>query len=352
MMDKDLSHYNIDPFQKAFRPEGGTHRLALLEAVFIVFAYALLVFWSRSPWGRTLSITFVAIIFEALPFMLVGSLVGGLIEVFVSQKRIVSILPKGKNRAVFIAAGMGAVFPVCECAIVPVIRRLLSKGISPSAAIAFLLSGPIVNPIVFASTAVAYRLDWRVAIIRLGAGYLIAVLVGLGLGFFLKSEDAVLKDQGHTLANQSGADHETTLYFGNRLWIRLTDALHHAAVDFFDMGRFLIMGAFVAATIQSVVDRSILFTFAENPLLAIAVMMVLAIVLNLCSESDAFVASTFRFSVPLSGQMAFMVLGPMFDLKLLFMYLGVFGKKAIIYLVLSVLISVFVAMVLINFFLV
>ena len=112
------------------------------------------------------------------------------------------------------------------------------------------------------------------------------------------------------------------------------------------------MGAFVAATIQSVVDRSILFTFAENPLLAIAVMMVLAIVLNLCSESDAFVASTFRFSVPLSGQMAFMVLGPMFDLKLLFMYLGVFGKKAIIYLVLSVLISVFVAMVLINFFLV
>jgi uncharacterized membrane protein YraQ (UPF0718 family) len=131
----------------------------------------------------------------------------------------------------------------------------------------------------------------------------------------------------------------------------VTNALHHAAGDFFDMVRFLIIGAFFAATIQSVVDRSLFFTFAENPWLAISVMMLLAIVLNLCSEADAFVASTFRFSIPLSGQMTFMVLGPMFDLKLFFMYLGIFRKKAIVMLILSVLLTVFLTMVLTSSFL-
>jgi uncharacterized membrane protein YraQ (UPF0718 family) len=116
------------------------------------------------------------------------------------------------------------------------------------------------------------------------------------------------------------------------------------------MIRFLIIGAFFAAAIQSVLDRSLFFIFAENTWVAISVMMVLAVLLNLCSEADAFAAATFRFSMPLSGQMAFMVLGPMFDLKLFFMYLSVFRKKTVFTLVSLVLLTVFGVMILTDYF--
>jgi uncharacterized membrane protein YraQ (UPF0718 family) len=138
---------------------------------------------------------------------------------------------------------------------------------------------------------------------------------------------------------------------GHDLWDRGIHALQHAAVDFFDMIKFLIIGAFFAAAIQSVVDRSLFFTFAENTWVAISVMMGLAVLLNLCSEADAFVAGTFRYSTPLSGQMAFMVLGPMFDLKLFFMYLGVFRKKTVFTLVPLILLTVFGVMILTDYFL-
>jgi len=301
----------------------------VLEALFLVYAMAILIHLGEGPYVRTLAITFVGIVLEALPFMLTGALVGGFIEVFVSEKRIASILPPGKFRTVFLAAAMGMVFPVCECAIVPVIRRLISKGAPLSAAVAFLLGGPIVNPIVFFSTAVAYRMDWQISAIRLFAGYVIAVGIGFGMGALFRKTPALLPNclgQGpngcaccaHDYAGNGGKDS------------RLLEALTHAAEDFFHIAHFLVIGAFVAASIQSSVDRSVFLLFAEFPSLSMLMMMALAVALNLCSEADAFVAASFQFTVPLSAQMAFMVLGPMLDLKLLFMYLGVFRKRAIV----------------------
>ncbi|WP_319406443.1 permease [uncultured Desulfosarcina sp.] len=136
----------------------------LAQLAFLAALLCLVFFFRRTPWFDTLSITFVSIFLEALPFMLLGALIGGFIEVFVSKTLITRIIPAGILPAILLAAGLGLVFPVCECAIVPVVRRLFSKGLPLGAGIAFLLGGPIVNPLVALSTAVAYGNDLAMAV--------------------------------------------------------------------------------------------------------------------------------------------------------------------------------------------
>ena len=124
----------------------------------------------------------------------------------------------------------------------------------------------------------------------------------------------------------------------------MKQAVSHANDEFFDIVKFFIIGAFIASILQSVIPRVVIMSFARIPFLSILVMMLMAILLNLCSEADAFIAASFNNSgISIYAQMAFMVLGPMFDIKLLLMYFGVFKKRLIITLSVSVIIFVFLA---------
>jgi len=153
---------------------------------------------------NSLSIVFVSIVLEAIPFMFVGSLIGGLIEAFVSRERLASFLPQRGWLTACIAAGAGIVFPVCERAVVPVIRRLVGKGLPLPAAIGYLLGGPIVNPIVAASTALAYAFDWRVVVLRLALGYGITVCIGILMGRFFSKKKAIKEEsQGMDIVSSS-----------------------------------------------------------------------------------------------------------------------------------------------------
>ena len=143
------------------------HSIDYLPAFFLAAALVFLPSGSESGALNSLAIVFISIVLEAIPFMLIGSLVGGLIEAFVSRERMATFLPRKGWLTVCVAAGAGIVFPVCECAVVPVVRRLIGKGLPLSAAIAYLLGGPIVNPIVAASTTLAYAFDWRIVILRM-----------------------------------------------------------------------------------------------------------------------------------------------------------------------------------------
>lgn len=310
----------------------------LLPRMFLLLLVLVSLFGARSTELRTFSIIFISILFEALPFMLLGSLAGGVIEEFIPREKITSIMPHDSFRAVFIAAAIGFVFPVCECAIVPVVRRLLRKGVPFSAAIAYLLAGPIVNPLVAASTAVAYFYNWKIVGLRLGLGYLAAVLVGLLVCKIIK-EDERLASVKVTIqaANETGVEaccshshncgEEHSQPMKPKLWKRLHQAIRHGANDFLEVACFLIAGAFFAAAAQTFLDRQTIMQIMQETWLSILVMMVLAIALNLCSEADAFVASSFRNLVGLPGQLGFLVLGPMFDIKLFFMYFSIFSRK-------------------------
>ncbi len=315
---------------------------AILQFIFIFIALVFLFSLRNTESLNTFSIIFFAIVLEALPFMLIGSLVSGLIEVFVSRDRIAGLMPRRKWLAVLIGAGIGLIFPVCECAVVPVVRRFLRKGVPLSAAIAYLLGGPIVNPIVGASTYIAYAFSWQVMITRLAFGYVIAASVAILIGLLFSKKQALISESSdhhhHDCCDGCHhSDHETGTIR------KLRSAVHHAAQDFYDVTRFLIVGAFVAGLLQTFISRQVFTQLAQSPDLSILIMMILAILLNLCSEADAFIAASFRSAgIVFSGQMAFMVLGPMLDLKLILMYLGLFRKRLI--LVLSTLTFLFVGL--------
>jgi uncharacterized membrane protein YraQ (UPF0718 family) len=307
--------------------------------------------------------------------MLIGSLVGGFIEAFVSRERMAIFLPRKGWLTVCLAAAAGIVFPVCECAIVPVVRRLIDKGLPFSAAIAYLLGGPIVNPIVAASTALAYAFDWRIVVLRLCLGYGLAVVIGILMGRLFTGTGAIKDNNvapknstlscvghhhplesahyeersgtaetfnatangtGNTTACGCGCNHATLDSWVDKVGVAFT----HAMDDFLAVGHYLVIGAFIAALAQVYISRSSFLSLTAAPVLSVVLMMTLAILLNLCSEGDAFIAASFRGLMPIPAQMAFLLTGPMFDLKLLLMYQSVFKPRAIAVLAALILVGV------------
>jgi uncharacterized membrane protein YraQ (UPF0718 family) len=339
-----------------------------LVGLFLATALWFIPNGSESEALNTFGIVFVSIVLEAIPFMLVGSLVGGLIESFVSRERMTSILPRKGWLTVCAAAGAGVLFPVCECAVVPVVRRLIKKGLPAPAAVAYLLGGPIVNPIVAASTTMAYGMDWRVAAVRIALGYGIAVVVGLLVGRLFPKDEILLPEypiqqmdhaygcgshcgilqpglgpMAPTHVEESGHCDCGCLEAAGERWTgRIWAALRHAGNDFLAVGHYLIIGAFIAALAQTYIDRSTFMGLAETPGLSVGLMILLAILLNLCSEADAFIAASFRGLIPFPAQMAFMLTGPMFDIKLLLMYRRLFKPRAIVVLAVLILASVLI----------
>ncbi|MFH0879054.1 MAG: permease, partial [Lentisphaerota bacterium] len=280
-------------------------KLGLLALTLVALTIPLLA--RDNPGVQAFALVFVSIVLEALPFMLMGACVGGLIEVFVSREKLLALLPRRPWAVTCVAAALGLVFPVCECAIVPIVRRLARKGFPLSAAVAYLLGGPIVNPIVGASTLLAYKFDWAVVGIRLAAGYIIAVIVGLLMARVFKNSAALLEAPSPqtrcACGHAHGHDHHEAAF---RLPGRLLAAVRHASNDFFAVAHYLVIGAAIAALAQTLVDRQLFLSFASVPLLPSLSMMARAILLNLCSEADAFIAASFRTLLPLPAQMAFL----------------------------------------------
>jgi len=318
----------------------------ILETLFLCLGVGLILAGAFKGIDRIvgdLSITFVAIVLEAVPFVLVGTVIGGLIEEFVPQEFIQRRLGSGSTTALLAAAALGIVFPVCECAIVPVVGRLLRKGVPVPVAVAFLLAVPLVNPVVGASTALAYRFDWTVVALRLGCGYAIAVCAALLVQRLYRNQTALMEDRSLPVEECCCHCHEhEAAPEADRIVYRLFLALRHACNDFFDVGRFLFLGAFVAAGARTFIGMDTYVELMNTPWLAIALMMALAVALNLCSEADAFIAASFRGIIPSSAQLSFMLLGPMLDLKLLLMYSTVFRPRFIALLSIVVIALVFV----------
>jgi hypothetical protein len=231
-----------------------------------------------------------------------------------------------------------------------VVRRLTRKGLPLSAAVAYLLGGPIVNPIVGASTAIAYAFDWRIVAVRLGCGYAIAVTVGLLMGRLFANRPALLDTNAEDAHHACGCGHEHADHgHSQRIGKRLVSALQHASDDFLAVAHYLVIGAAIAALAQTVLARGVVLGFANLAVVPSMAMMALAILLNLCSEADAFIAASFRGLLPLPAQMAFMLTGPMFDLKLLLMYRKLFTRRAIAVLATVILLTVVLVSVALEF---
>jgi uncharacterized membrane protein YraQ (UPF0718 family) len=261
---------------------------------------------------------FISILIEALPFILLGVLISGIIQIFVTEEMMARIIPKNKIFAVFSAAFIGAIFPACECGIVPITRRLMAKGVPLYAAIPFMLTGPVINPIVLFSTYIAFGNNWDMVLYRGGIALLVALIVG-GL-LSIQFKDSQLKNDV--------ADHVHRISLKGKF----IGMLKHSIDELFSVGKFLILVAFVAALIQTTVKTSTLLDIGQGPLSSNLVMMGLAYVLSLCSEADAFVAASFRSTFSTGSLVAFLVFGPMLDIKNTLMLLGTFKAKFVLYL--------------------
>jgi uncharacterized membrane protein YraQ (UPF0718 family) len=260
----------------------------------------------------------IAILLEAFPFVLLGAIVSGLIEVLVPAEKLARFVPKRLAARRAVAPLLGIIFPVCECGVVPVVRRLLKKGLPLEMAVVYLLAGPILNPIVLASTIMAFWRTqpwWAMPLGRATLGVAVALLVGLVLALSF----------GKRSARASEAAPEEHRGGGSAL----AHILHHAANDFLLLGGFLILGSMIAAAAQAFVSYETLRSVGQTPFASSAGMMALAFVLNLCSEADAFVAASF-VQFTFASKLAFLVFGPMLDIKLVAMYLAALPRRVLV----------------------
>lgn len=311
---------NAAPVAVMRRPTSGALAgvLAALALVAVVVARAARI--GSGSEVQTFVLIFTSIVVEALPFVLVGALVSAVIEVYVpaSVFNRVATLPLPLQLPVSALGGLA--FPVCECGSVPVARRLIARGMHPAAALAFMLASPILNPIVLASTVVAYRgrgVALAMVTARAGLGLLLAVVAGWAIG----SEGA-----RELLRPRAGDSPEHSDGPGPP---RRRAFVEHLAGDFFFMGRFVILGGALAAMLQTVIPQSLVSGVARTPVVGSLALMGLAFVLSLCSEADAFVAVSF-VQFPLGSQLAFLVFGPMVDAKLSFLYGATFRRRFVL----------------------
>lgn len=312
--------------------------------------------------------TALAVFLEALPFLVLGSLVSACMEVFVPRAWVERRAPRSLPGALAFGVALGTVLPTCECGVVPVVRRMLSKGVPVPAAVAYMLAAPVVNPVVMVSTWVAFRGDMTMTALR--AAVVAATAVAVGISVCRMAVDEAMRPDAGSAAHLCGcgcghdhAEHRTataapllprfgevhaagmaSVSAGGEQAVPVPAAApasraaqwhgvaRHMTADLLDACAWLLPGALAAATFRAFTPPEALFLFMDTPALAIPAMMGLAVLLSVCSEADAFVAASF-VGFPASARLAFVALGPMLDLKLMAMYGAAFRRGLVLRLV-------------------
>ncbi len=269
-----------------------------------------------------MSVIFLSIVIEALPFVLLGCLISGALQVFLTPERVTKILPKNKLASIAMGCGLGVFFPSCECGIVPIVNQFVKKDVPVHTAFAFMLTAPIVNPIVIFSTFIAFGNSAKFAFLRVVGSLIVAMVVGVWLAYF--NQQGVLKQQSMSLIqwgtpnghhHHHGHDHAPVEGKGQQI----KALLQHSLDEFFDTGRYLIIGGLIASAMQTYLPTGLMLTLGSTKLLAVFVMLLLALTLSLCSEADAFIGSSLLSLFGAGPVVGFLVFGPMVDIKNLLM---------------------------------
>ncbi len=329
--------------------------------------------------------SFVSILYEAMPFIVLGAVIAGILEELVPQWLIAKLIPRNRFLAIAIGGFLGLLFPMCECGIIPVMRRLLRKGVPLSCCVCYMLGGPIINVVVMLSTFVAFSgvqnnragfqqtaqeisavgaqtgstataatvapppqfTGWEMMALRMGFGFLVAFGTSLIVEWQYRKHgnkllaplaiaDTKLSEAG---AVEENGDQEKA---PARPWLeRLGNISETALHDFVDITVYLILGALLAALSRLLLPPDKMQTLAlAYPTMAIGIMMGLAILMCICSEADAFVAASFRL-LPPAPKLGFLLLGPMLDFKLYMMYTRIFRPRLIWTIIAAVVVQVF-----------
>ncbi|KAM3093492.1 permease [Phormidesmis sp. 146-35] len=310
---------------------------------------------------------FLSLLVEAIPFLLLGVLFSGLLQFFVDERRLLAILPKNALLGAFVGSCIGFLFPVCECGNVPVARRLLMQGAPVSVAIGFLLAAPTINPIVFWATWTAFRDQPEIVFFRIGFSLLIATVIAYIFSFqkdlrpllqpsvataiavrrkrdvpelsILSTNQPSLLQSGTYFLGQSAkplitdpAELQAAMVGMKPTQYRLRLLLENTIQEMRELAGVLVLGSAIAALLQVFAPREVILSLGQGPITSILAMMLLAAVVSICSTVDAFFALSFASTFTSGSLVAFLVFGPMIDLKGIGLMLSIFKPRAIFYL--------------------
>lgn len=293
-----------------------------------------------------MSTIFLSIVIEAIPFVLLGCIISGALQVFLTPERVQKIIPKNKFLAILVGSFLGFFFPSCECGIVPIVTQFMKKGVPEHTAFAFMVTAPIINPIVLFSTYIAFGNSTKFALLRALGSLLVALVIGSWIAYFNRSP--ILKNEegaDHPYGEHSHVHHEEENHPEHPLtvWNKIWSVLVHGIDEFFDTGRYLIIGALIASGMQVFLPTQFMLQLTSSKIIGILVMLVLAFTMSLCSEADAFVGSSLLSLFGTNAIVAFLVFGPMVDIKNLMMMKHNFHGKFIVQLIalISVVVTIF-----------
>lgn len=261
---------------------------------------------------ETISI-FLSILIEALPLILIGVFISSILHVFISDDVIRRVLPKRSIIGIACGSLLGIFFPLCECGIIPIVRRLIQKGVPSYVAVPFMLSAPIINPVVGFSTYLAFAAYPNMAVYRIAGAFICANLIGMVL-YMGKSRTIINREPGYEHCDHCHCGHREKNQPNTFGW-RLRAMLYHTCDEFFDMGRFLLIGSLIASVIQVTIPRELMLSVGQEPFLSVAGMMAFAFAVSVCSQADAFIAASFINSFTPGAIAAFLIYGPMLDVK-------------------------------------
>ncbi|MFE4142037.1 permease [Peribacillus sp. YIM B13472] len=315
-----------------------TGNLLLVILLFLMLAFFFLgdVFIPKAidlsgyPMLHSVFVVFLGLFLESIPFLFLGAIASSFIQLFISEEIIQRMIPKSPLMAIFAAIGAALIIPVCECAIIPVVRRLIQKGVPVHAGVVLLVTAPILNVIVFGSTYYAFQSNPAILYGRIILCVLTAIIAGLFIHIF--STKDVVKEEKLELVH--GHEHDIQ----SSKW---TSFIDHTSQEFFMVGRYFIIGALFASVFQVFMDRTVMADIGQAPIIGTALMMGIAFVLSLCSSADAFVAASFSQSFLPGSILGFLVFGPMLDLKNVLIMMSCFKRNFVVTYVLLVFAVVF-----------
>lgn len=262
---------------------------------------------------------FTGIFLEAFPFILLGSFIAVIISRYMNEERIRKIIPKNKVLGAMVIGLIGIVFPICECITVPITKELIKKGVPVNIAITFMLAVPIINPVAILSTYYAFDGTLRMLLLRTLIGYVLAVIIGIIMSFS-KKDEIIIDDSLNRYKCNCGC-------MDPNMERGIKGFLYQVGKEFYEIGKYFIIGSLLATIMQCFIPREVMSNFSNNKVIAVIAMLLLTYVLSLCSEADAFVASSFSGTFPTGAITGFLLLGPMLDLKNNIMLFSMFKKK-------------------------
>ncbi|WP_448231900.1 permease [Microbacterium lacticum] len=305
----------------------------LLAGALVVVALVVLALVSPGPAlptrlqdGLTLSIS---VLIESMPFVILGVLLSIVVQVWVPPGMIERWMPRRAWARRMALSLLGMFVPVCECGNVPFARGLMMRGFTVPETLTFLIAAPIVNPIVIITTHQAFGFDDGILVVRLLGGFAVANLIGW---LYSKHPDPdALVTERFAASCELANDPDATrgLDRGRR-------SLAQFVVELRAVMPALIIGSALAGAVQVLVPRSALLAIGSDPALSIVAMIALAMIVSICSNVDSFFALSFASTFTPGSIVAFLLVGPLVDVKMLALLRTTFRSKVLVGLVVIV----------------